>query len=168
VQGSNLRPDDYFTTPAFASRRISPRCSLDWLIAHSRNCLGVRRTVSEGFPELDVLTRPLPQAVLTRIESCLLIAQSSKFLRFLNSYLKLSGFSSIQPHFHFAVSSERSYFKEQESSALPTELTTHFFKTCGKSRKLSSDFAVSNYSNSKNQCANQRKNLPRALNLQEP
>lgn len=49
VQGSNLRPDDYFTTLAFASRRFSRRCSLDWLIAHSFYCLGVRRTVSEGF-----------------------------------------------------------------------------------------------------------------------
>jgi hypothetical protein len=38
--------------------------------------------------------------------------------------LKLSGVPSIQPHFQFIVSNERSYFNEQESSALPTELTT--------------------------------------------
>jgi hypothetical protein len=37
------------TTLAFASRQKLWRCSLDWLIAHSFICLGVRRTVSEGF-----------------------------------------------------------------------------------------------------------------------
>jgi hypothetical protein len=46
--------------------------------------------------------------------------------------LKLLGVSSIQPHFHFIVSNERSYFKEQESSALPTELTTHFIDSNGE------------------------------------
>ena len=55
---------------------------------------------------------------------CLLIVQSSKFSRPSGTYLKLSGFPSIQPHFQFIVSNERSYFNEQESSALPTELTT--------------------------------------------
>jgi len=38
--------------------------------------------------------------------------------------LKLSGCPSIQPHFHFIVTNKGSHFIEQESAALPTELTT--------------------------------------------
>jgi len=37
------------TTLAFTSHKIVLCCSLDWLITRSRSCLGVRRTVSEGF-----------------------------------------------------------------------------------------------------------------------
>jgi hypothetical protein len=39
------------TTLTFASRRRFRRCSLDYLITHSKICLGVRRIVSEGFLE---------------------------------------------------------------------------------------------------------------------
>ena len=60
---------------------------------------------------------------MINVKSCLLIIQSLRFLR-CKTYLKLSGCPSIQPHFHFIVSNERSHFKEQESAALPTELTT--------------------------------------------
>jgi hypothetical protein len=56
------------------------------------------------------------------------------------SYLKLSGVSSIQPHFHFIVSNESSYF--QESSALPTELTTHYVKEKGFFDKKASPFGL--------------------------
>jgi len=66
--------------------------------------------------------------------------------------LKLSGVSSIQPHFHFIVSNERSYFKEQESSALPTELTTHFIDSNGKFEKTK--FAETDYSNFEIYCPN--------------
>ncbi len=41
------------TTLTFASRRKLWRCSLDYLITHSRNCLGVRRIVSEGLLEME-------------------------------------------------------------------------------------------------------------------
>ncbi len=57
-------------------------------------------------------------------KSCLLIVQSSKFSRSVRTYLKLSGCPSIQPHFHFIVTNKGSHFIEQESAALPTELTT--------------------------------------------
>jgi len=114
------------TTLAFTSRQKFWRCSLDYLITHSRNCLGVRRIVSEGFLEKERqhLAGKMPSwKTAFHFKSCLLIVQSSKFSRWI-PYLKLSGFPSIQPHFHFIVSNERSYFNEQESVALPTELTT--------------------------------------------
>jgi hypothetical protein len=67
----------------------------------------------------------------------------------MDSYLKLSGVSSIQPHFHFVVSNESSYFKEQESSALPTELTTHAIDSSGKGETF---FAETDYSNFEFHC----------------
>jgi len=100
------------TTLAFTSHKIILCCSLDWLITRSRSCWGVRRTVSEGF--------------FVKLNKQKLPADNPIFKIFTSerAYLKLSGCPSIQPHFHFIVTNKGSHFIEQESAALPTELTT--------------------------------------------
>lgn len=109
--GSNQRPADYLLLRLSPTAEIK-RCSLDCLIIHSRNCLDVRRTVSEGF--LNSI----------EIKSCLLIAQSLKFLRLKVRIQSSQGVPAYSRIFILLFPINAPIVKEQESAALPTELTT--------------------------------------------
>lgn len=67
-------------------------------------------------------------------KGCLLIAQSLRFLR-LMCVLKALRISQHTAALFISLFPMKAPIKEQESSALPTELTTHFVKEKGFSNK---------------------------------